>query len=61
MAYAANCNRPETRSDFLLRKGREACVLADSTDCSQERHRLMLEAESCWWQSVIALQLSAYR
>lgn len=48
---------PETRSDFLLRKGHEACALADASPSEETRHRLMLEAETCWWQSVLALHL----
>jgi len=48
---------PETRSDFLYRKGNEACEQADASTCSETRHRLMLEAEGCWWQSALALQL----
>lgn len=48
---------PETRADFLLRKGDEACAQADASTCMESRHRLMLEAEGCWWQSVLALQL----
>jgi hypothetical protein len=46
---------PETRSDFLLRKGHEAYKQAANTHCANSRHLLMLEAESCWWQSVAAM------
>ncbi|HEY5337466.1 MAG TPA: hypothetical protein VIJ85_04625 [Rhizomicrobium sp.] len=49
--------RPETRSDYLLRKGHEASAEAARTSCAETRHRLMLEAEAYWCQSVAALEL----
>jgi hypothetical protein len=55
MGKKPECLRPETRSDFLLRKGHEACAQAGSALSTESRHMLMLEAESYWWQSVAAM------